>query len=1130
MRARLWTCVSSSLFTLFAVGPLGAQGTTGKIEGTVKDSAGTSIAGAQVQIVGSAFRAVTDEKGYYFINNLPAGTVTVRAQYIGYAPNEVRGVRVLADQTMTVNALLAVRAVEIAGITITEEQNPIVPRDQVTSKPTIQGETIQQLPVDAVSEVLRLEPGVVESDRGLSIRGSRPGEQATYIDGVLIRNFQGAFSGPYGGARLASSTSAASTASTTTVGTNALEEASVTTGATGARFGEAEGGVVSLVTRAGGPQYHGSASYATDNVSGQVYGTGLNRIEASAGGPIPAVMNLTFFAAATLQGQQNSQQPLGQQNVPQFQLAGYFDSVMVPLNPGNSLSDSQLVRLPRFTQYASGCSGAAAFAGTCKSTRLLNANSDQTTLDSKLQYTYGTGSRLSVTYHVDRNQGLSGINYDPSEQMGNRALAQALIASWTQNLSSAPEHALELDAALSWQKDQYILGFVRPSWMENHHDPFGWYSASNIQFLTDFSSFPIDDQLIQDLRLGTCRTARAGGIGACIPYLGRNDLVTASAYRFNPYGLNSTVYASQGIDNGYPPQLTRETRLTGRANIDWQANRYNRIQAGFDFASFHDLAWSGDLVIPFAMDAYIASPTTVGLYAQDRLDLGDMVLELGLRYDRMDTGILYPRVPGRVFTDPLRSSTLTLAQKLATSYTAQDSVMARACDADLAAADSAALATCNFFKARPQSTLSPTLRVSFPVTDRTAFRLSYSHQVQTPDVSLAAIRTNIDISNTETSNFYGRPLGYGKTIMFEFGIRHAFSDDMVLDISAYNKDMVSEVAGRVIPIYDPFIGGDPSTSNESITTYTNQDFGSARGVDVRLDRRFGAIFQGTISYTYQTAKSTGSDPSFYLSHFSTGISAATGQPVQPPQAVLTTSDNRTHTIAGNLAASFPRGWKKGKLLGVILENAGLYATFRFASGLPYTLIPNGGIGVRGPGNGFGASELQVERINSSTMPWIKNVDLRVTRGFQLAGQGVSVFADFRNLFNWKNLTSIFAETGDVVNSLFQANAIEPQISSLTQDAGQLWKTKSVVTNGVTQTLAGVDLSDCSKYPYGDGGIRGPVDCLMLRQAELRWGNGDQFFTIDEITRAYNAWYDRTQGPQSFNGPGFDMRLGVELNF
>ena len=84
------------LATVVAVAPAAAQQTSGKIEGTVTDQAGVSLANAQVFVVGTSFGAVTNDKGYYFINNVPVGSYTLRAQFIGYAPTEVHDVRVLA--------------------------------------------------------------------------------------------------------------------------------------------------------------------------------------------------------------------------------------------------------------------------------------------------------------------------------------------------------------------------------------------------------------------------------------------------------------------------------------------------------------------------------------------------------------------------------------------------------------------------------------------------------------------------------------------------------------------------------------------------------------------------------------------------------------------------------------------------------------------------------------------------------------------------------------------------------------------------------------------------------------------------------------------------------------------------
>src|SRR2546425_9897791 len=211
---------------------LAAQQTTGKIEGTVTDQQGAGIANAQVSIVGTAFGALTNEKGYYFINNVPVGTYTLRARFIGYTSAELPGVRGFGGQTVTQNVKLTPSAVAIGPVVVEAAANPIVPRDKVTSGSTVSGDLVAHLPIDDVRQVLTFQPGVVESgsSAGVSIRGGRPGEANVYIDGAPVR---GTNSG----------------AQRITVSTNALEEASVTTGALGVEFSDAQSGVIAYTTK-----------------------------------------------------------------------------------------------------------------------------------------------------------------------------------------------------------------------------------------------------------------------------------------------------------------------------------------------------------------------------------------------------------------------------------------------------------------------------------------------------------------------------------------------------------------------------------------------------------------------------------------------------------------------------------------------------------------------------------------------------------------------------------------------------------------------------------------------------------------------------------------------------------------
>ena len=138
--------VASAVVLGCAVTALAAQEATGKIEGTVTDQSGAPIASAQVTLVGTAFGSLTSERGYYFMNNVPAGVYTVRAKFIGYTASEVTGVRVLGGQTLTTNIKLTASAVAIGPVIVEAAANPIVPRDQVTSKTIVTSERSAQPP------------------------------------------------------------------------------------------------------------------------------------------------------------------------------------------------------------------------------------------------------------------------------------------------------------------------------------------------------------------------------------------------------------------------------------------------------------------------------------------------------------------------------------------------------------------------------------------------------------------------------------------------------------------------------------------------------------------------------------------------------------------------------------------------------------------------------------------------------------------------------------------------------------------------------------------------------------------------------------------------------------------------
>ena len=99
VRVSRWVACAAVALSVGAA-TLAAQA-TGKIEGRVRDQAGAPVASAQIRINGTAFGAVANSQGYYFINNVPAGSYEIVATFVGYKPVGVSGLKVPSGQTVT---------------------------------------------------------------------------------------------------------------------------------------------------------------------------------------------------------------------------------------------------------------------------------------------------------------------------------------------------------------------------------------------------------------------------------------------------------------------------------------------------------------------------------------------------------------------------------------------------------------------------------------------------------------------------------------------------------------------------------------------------------------------------------------------------------------------------------------------------------------------------------------------------------------------------------------------------------------------------------------------------------------------------------------------------------------------
>lgn len=270
-------------------------GSTGKITGQITDSdIGEGLPGANVIVQGTNLGAAADADGHYTILNVPPGLYTINISFIGYQNVLYKNVRVNVDFTTRIDQALSPSAVEMAGIEVFGERNPLVRQDLTNTLVAVTAEQINALPVDQIRDVIALQAGIVQDNAGaLHIRGGRSNEVAFQVNGVSINNPLSNLQG-------------------VGIATNAVQEVSVSTGTFSAEYGNALSGVVNFVTKDGGQDYHASfRSYTGGNFSSRddifyeiddVDLLNHKRSEWTLSGPVPLLgKKFTFFASGVLE-------------------------------------------------------------------------------------------------------------------------------------------------------------------------------------------------------------------------------------------------------------------------------------------------------------------------------------------------------------------------------------------------------------------------------------------------------------------------------------------------------------------------------------------------------------------------------------------------------------------------------------------------------------------------------------------------------------------------------------------------------------------------------------------------------------------------------------------------------------
>ena len=247
---------------------LRAQSTNASITGRVTDPSKALIVGANVAAVssGTSFRyeAVTNASGEYYLTNLPPGSYRLEIEKTGFKKLIKPDVTLHVQDALEINFEMTLGP---ASQSVTVEAGaPLVNTESGTVSTVIDRTFVDNLPLNGRSfqTLIMLTPGVVVTatafdDQGqFSVNGQRADGNYFTVDGVSA-NF-----GVTGYTPLVQAAGGALPALSVNGGTNslvsvdAMQEFRIQTSSFAPEFGRTPGGQISIATRAGTNDFHGT--------------------------------------------------------------------------------------------------------------------------------------------------------------------------------------------------------------------------------------------------------------------------------------------------------------------------------------------------------------------------------------------------------------------------------------------------------------------------------------------------------------------------------------------------------------------------------------------------------------------------------------------------------------------------------------------------------------------------------------------------------------------------------------------------------------------------------------------------------------------------------------------------------
>lgn len=725
---------------------------SGKIEGRVVDQDGEPLIGVNVVVQGTTRGASTDLDGNYFILNVRPGTYNVVATYLGFDTVTITDVSVSTDRTTTVNFEMFESSLELGEIVVSAQANMIT-RDRTSASAKVSGDDLVLLPVDNFQQAVSLQAGVTRGQGGtIHIRGGRASEVKYYVDGIAVSNpFNFGLSVP--------------------VENTAVQEVEVISGSFNAEFGQANSGIINIVTKEGGDTFEGTfissvgGYFSTrDNIYyeiGEANPIGIRSFEGSFSGPT-FLPSLRFFVNARYTEDEGhlfgrrvftpaDSSNFSSANPNSWNIVARGDSSIVPMN--DRISNTVLGKL-----------------------------SWDVTRDFKISYSFTRGSTKARFYrHGQRlNPGLSLRERDQSKT--SRFYRLSLANSQPVQRSENYNHLITLNHVLSNRL---------------------FYNLRLTANITNFSQYVYEDPLDPRYR----------------NIFGRGN---QPEFMFNTGGVDNYYLDRNSVTYAVRFDITRQTGQHHliKAGVEYRHNELNyedfRIQVNpFTFGDFQPRIQFNDARL---YRAYNRKPLEVSAYIQDKIEIRDLIINVGLRFDYFD-----PRA--QVPTD-LRDPDNSLTNR------SQEEA---------------------FRDADPKWQFSPRLGFAFPITANGVIYASYGQFFQIPEFQRLYENPRFAVRGGTFNTILGNAdLEAQRSVLYEIGLQQQLTSFLAMDLTVYHRDIRFLLGTE---LFEAYSGGD------SYGVYRNVDFGSVRGVTAAF-----SLFEpntglsASINYTYQSVRGNGSDP------------------------------------------------------------------------------------------------------------------------------------------------------------------------------------------------------------------------------------------------------------------------------